>query len=153
VVFVASTAHAFFSRRHPTAEWVLDLHPSPAEYDPSLAYGKSKLANVLAAVELQRRYQKFGIRVVALHPGEVNTELFRHFSPALRRRTRWIFRFFLQKVSQGAQTSLYCALTPDLVPGGFYMSCRRMTPSAAAQDTRLARDVMALTDQIFESYT
>lgn len=52
-------------------------------YDPFLAYGRSKTANVLFAVELDRRLRGRGIRVTALHPGGIATELLRHSSPEM----------------------------------------------------------------------
>lgn len=53
------------------------------EYDPFIAYGRSKTANVLFAVELDRRLRDRAIRVTALHPGGIRTELLRHTSPEL----------------------------------------------------------------------
>ena len=49
-------------------------------YTPWGAYGQSKLANLLFAYELDRRCRAKGLSVVAnaLHPGVVNTELFRY---------------------------------------------------------------------------
>ncbi|MDE8650724.1 SDR family NAD(P)-dependent oxidoreductase [Novosphingobium album (ex Liu et al. 2023)] len=47
-------------------------------YDPFLAYGRSKTANILFAVEFDRRHKERGIRATALHPGGIQTELGRH---------------------------------------------------------------------------
>lgn len=49
-------------------------------YDKWKAYGQSKTANVLFAVELDRRGQKDGVRALALHPGVIQTELSRHMN-------------------------------------------------------------------------
>jgi NAD(P)-dependent dehydrogenase (short-subunit alcohol dehydrogenase family) len=48
------------------------------EYDPFTAYGRSKTANVLFAVELDRRLKSRNIRATALHPGGIRTELLRY---------------------------------------------------------------------------
>src|SRR5271168_2019169 len=47
-------------------------------YDPWVAYGRSKTANVLFAVAFDRRHRGKGIRAAAVHPGGVRTELDRH---------------------------------------------------------------------------
>jgi NAD(P)-dependent dehydrogenase (short-subunit alcohol dehydrogenase family) len=57
-----------------------------SEYDPFVAYGRSKTANVLFAVELDRRLRGRGIRATAIHPGGIMTELMRHTSPELLQR-------------------------------------------------------------------
>lgn len=54
-----------------------------AAYDPFEAYGRSKTANVLFALELDRRLHDRKIRVTALHPGGIVTELMRHTTPEL----------------------------------------------------------------------
>ncbi len=49
-------------------------------YEPFVAYGRSKTANVLFAVEFDRRHKDRGVRATAVHPGGINTELGRHMS-------------------------------------------------------------------------
>ena len=50
-------------------------------YDPMLAYGRSKTANILFAVEFDRRHKARGVRAAAVHPGVIRTELGRHMKP------------------------------------------------------------------------
>jgi NAD(P)-dependent dehydrogenase (short-subunit alcohol dehydrogenase family) len=50
-------------------------------YDPMIAYGRSKTANILFAVEFDRRHRARGVRATALHPGGIKTELGRHMAP------------------------------------------------------------------------
>lgn len=52
-------------------------------YDPLVAYGRSKTANILFAVEFDRRHRDRGVRATAVHPGGIQTELGRHIDPAL----------------------------------------------------------------------
>jgi NAD(P)-dependent dehydrogenase (short-subunit alcohol dehydrogenase family) len=47
-------------------------------YDPMVAYGRSKTANILFAVEFDRRHKARGVRATAVHPGGIQTELGRH---------------------------------------------------------------------------
>src|SRR6202012_4220102 len=49
-----------------------------ATYEPFVAYGRSKTANILFAVEFDRRHKANGIRATAVHPGGIATELGRY---------------------------------------------------------------------------
>jgi NAD(P)-dependent dehydrogenase (short-subunit alcohol dehydrogenase family) len=51
------------------------------EYTPFGAYGRSKTANVLFAVEFDRRHKGRGVRAAAVHPGGIQTELGRYMTP------------------------------------------------------------------------
>lgn len=72
VVILASSGH----RMAPFSLDDLDFRKTP--YDPWLAYARSKTANVLFAVELDRRSKSRGVRATAVHPGGIQTELGRH---------------------------------------------------------------------------
>src|ERR1700735_727246 len=50
-------------------------------YEPFVAYGRSKTANALFAVEFDRRHKAGGVRATAVHPGGIRTELSRHLTP------------------------------------------------------------------------
>jgi NAD(P)-dependent dehydrogenase (short-subunit alcohol dehydrogenase family) len=51
-------------------------------YEPFVAYGRSKTANILFAVEFDRRHRRNDIRAAAVHPGVIHTELARHLDPS-----------------------------------------------------------------------
>src|ERR1700723_1622127 len=51
-------------------------------YDPFVAYGRSKTANILFAVGFDQRHRGRGVRAVAVHPGGIHTELGRHMDAA-----------------------------------------------------------------------
>ena len=50
-------------------------------YDPFVAYGRSKTANILFAVAFDQRHRERGVRAAAVHPGGIQTELGRHMEP------------------------------------------------------------------------
>jgi NAD(P)-dependent dehydrogenase (short-subunit alcohol dehydrogenase family) len=89
-------------------------------YDPGIAYGRSKTANILFAVEFDRRHRAHGVRATALHPGVIKTELDRHMKPdevdkvvkqinaQLTAKGQPPFRF--KTVPQGAATSVWAAI-------------------------------------------
>jgi NAD(P)-dependent dehydrogenase (short-subunit alcohol dehydrogenase family) len=93
-------------------------------YEKLIAYGQSKTANVLFAVEVDRRYQRDGIRGFALHPGAIlETDLGRHLDPAeavaLVERARRVGS--LKTIEEGAATTIFCATSPLLDGrGGVY---------------------------------
>jgi NAD(P)-dependent dehydrogenase (short-subunit alcohol dehydrogenase family) len=51
-------------------------------YEPFVAYGRSKTANILFAVAFDRRHRGRGVRAAAVHPGVIHTELARHMDPS-----------------------------------------------------------------------
>ncbi len=93
------------------------------DYDPWIAYGRAKTANILFAVEFDRRHKDRGIRGVALHPGGIHTELGRHLSPgdleALVERINAAAKetgaetFEFKSIPQGAATSVWAAVVAD----------------------------------------
>jgi NAD(P)-dependent dehydrogenase (short-subunit alcohol dehydrogenase family) len=93
-------------------------------YDKMIAYGQSKTANVLFAIEVDARYQRDGIRAFALHPGAIlDTDLARNYDPEEMKlvieRARRISSF--KTIEQGAATTLWCATSPQLAGlGGVY---------------------------------
>ena len=76
------------------------LCPNRESYSAQGCYGQSKLANVLFTYELQRQLTESRSYVTAnaVHPGIVNTDLFRH-GPWLLRVPQSILSYFLFKVS------------------------------------------------------
>ena len=99
-----------------------DLHFDFRPYDPWLAYGQSKTANVLFAVEATRRWRIDGITANALMPGAVYTNLQRHTGGKGSGRTpaEWF-----KSVEQGAATSVLLAVSPMLkgVGGRYFVDC------------------------------
>lgn len=93
-------------------------------YDKMIAYGQSKTANVLFAVEADRRYRSDDIRAFALHPGAIlETDLVRHYDPtalaAVVERARAVGSF--KTIEQGAATTIFAATSPLLAGrGGVY---------------------------------
>lgn len=125
VVSVSSLGH----RRSPLR--FDDPHFNHGAYDPWLAYGQSKTANVLLAVELDAREKGNGIRAFSLHPGSiVETNLGKHVSreqltaagvlDAEGRPVRDPSRQ-MKTIGQGAATQVWCAVSPRLDGlGGLY---------------------------------
>src|SRR5258708_168822 len=60
---------------------LIDPNFERTPYEPFVAYGRSKTANVLFAVAFDERYRDRGVRAVAVHPGGIKTQLARHLHP------------------------------------------------------------------------
>lgn len=68
-------------------------------YDPRIGYGRSKTANILFAVEFDRRHKFRGVRATALHPGGIKTELSRHMDPVALQK--WMDNVNAERAAQG----------------------------------------------------
>jgi NAD(P)-dependent dehydrogenase (short-subunit alcohol dehydrogenase family) len=84
------------------------------EYHPFVAYGRSKTANILFSVGLDRRLKGKGVRVTAVHPGVIQTELGRHLTPELIAQIMPAggsqAAFVFKTIPQGAATSVWSAV-------------------------------------------
>lgn len=120
VVSVSSRAHL----RTP-----VDLDDPQFEdrpYDRDLAYGQSKTANVLFAVEASSRWERDGIAVNAVHPGTIlATNLARHMDPREIAELVTCGWYAFKTIEQGAATTVLAAASPllDGVTGRYFQDC------------------------------
>jgi retinol dehydrogenase 12 len=93
-------------------------------------YSVSKLCNVLHSQELSRRLDGTGVRTYSLHPGVVASQI---WSPVPWGARQIVTRRMLTP-EQGAQTSLYCATSPEVAEdsGKFYDDCHLREPNKVA---------------------
>jgi len=125
VVALASMGHRFAD---------VDLDDPNFErtpYDPWIAYGRSKTADILFAVAFDRRHRGRGVRATAVHPGGIQTELGRHLSgddlkALLERLSADLIAkgkppFQFKTIPQGAATSVWAGVVaPAEAVGGRY---------------------------------
>jgi NAD(P)-dependent dehydrogenase (short-subunit alcohol dehydrogenase family) len=105
-----------------------DIDYAFRDYDPFGAYGQSKTANVLFAVEATRRWAPEGIFVNALMPGGIATPLQRHLPAHYAEQALEAFRAAgtdFKSVEQGAATSVLLAASPllDGIGGRYFEDC------------------------------
>ncbi|XP_013863887.1 uncharacterized protein si:dkey-73n8.3, partial [Austrofundulus limnaeus] len=117
VVVVSSVAHTWTGLR-------LDDINSEQSYDAMKAYGQSKLANVLFARSLATRLEGTEVSVFSLHPGVVQSDLWRHQHQCIQAAVK-IFRIFTKTTVEGAQTTIFCAVEPGLesLSGEYFSDC------------------------------
>jgi NAD(P)-dependent dehydrogenase (short-subunit alcohol dehydrogenase family) len=100
-------------------------------YEPFIAYGRSKTANILFAVAFDKRHRERGVRAAAVHPGVIHTELARHVDASaiekiIEQRNRQLAAegkapFQWKTIPQGAATSLWAGVVaPAREIGGKY---------------------------------
>ena len=100
-------------------------------YEPFVAYGRSKTANILFAVAFDKRHRHRGVRAAAVHPGGIRTELGRYAEPGriekvieqlnqqLAAQGKGPFQW--KSIPQGAATSVWAAVVaPANEIGGQY---------------------------------
>jgi NAD(P)-dependent dehydrogenase (short-subunit alcohol dehydrogenase family) len=98
------------------------------------AYGRSKTANILFAVEFDRRHRDRGIRATAVHPGAIQTELGRYLTPEVTQQLiaassanqpAGAPAFTWKTIPQGAATSVWAAVVaaPDAIGGRYCEDC------------------------------
>lgn len=127
VVMLSSAGHRFSD---------IDLEDpnfDRGDYDPFVAYGRSKTANALFAVEFDRRHRDRGVRAAAVHPGGIRTELGRYMTPEVQQR---LFKqietglpagrsYSWKTIPQGAATGIWAGVVAaaDEVGGRYCEDC------------------------------
>src|SRR6267142_1053803 len=104
-------------------------------YDPFVAYGRSKTANILFAVAFDKRHRDRGVRAAAVHPGGIHTDLGRYIDPSriqqildelnqqLAAQGKGPFQW--KTIPQGAATSVWAAVVApaDEIGGRYCENC------------------------------
>ncbi|KAM0856624.1 hypothetical protein ACQ4PT_049019 [Festuca glaucescens] len=122
-----------------------------AEYGTIGAYGQSKLANILHANELARRFKEEGVNITAnsLHPGSIITNLLRYHS-IIDVLSRTLGKLVLKNANQGAATTCYVALHPGAkgVSGKYFCDSNVYEASEKAKDVELAKKLWDLSVEL-----
>lgn len=139
VVIVSSALHKFGT---------IDRINEEGKYGYLQTYCNSKLCNVLFSNELARRLEGTGVTVNSLHPGHVNTTLFR---TTVIEKLRCLILYTLFKTpEEGAQTAIYLAASDECssVTGGYFVDCAEATMAMKAEDPVLASELWSLSEKL-----
>jgi NAD(P)-dependent dehydrogenase (short-subunit alcohol dehydrogenase family) len=117
-----------------------DLGSARGRYRPFVAYGRSKLMNILFTRELARRLEGTGVTVNAMHPGFVRSGFGQNNEGFLQKFIK-LGQAFARTPERGARTLVYLATSPAVegVSGKYFHDERESRTSAAAQDMEVAR--------------
>jgi NAD(P)-dependent dehydrogenase (short-subunit alcohol dehydrogenase family) len=146
VVMLSSEGH----RQAPASGIDFDNLSGDKGYQPLTAYGQSKMANLLFAKELQRRFAGTKKTAYAVHPGVVDTNLARNLGPVLSRVLAAIGPLFLKSVGEGAATEVFAAVHAKAVPlaGNYLADSNVYKPRADAEDVALVSRLWAESERI-----
>ncbi|TFF95380.1 MAG: SDR family oxidoreductase [Promethearchaeota archaeon] len=149
IINVSSVAHKFGN---------LDFDDLQLEenFNGLLAYGNSKLANIMFTYALARHLEGTGVTVNALHPGTVKTNF------GKRNESRWsrlFFKFlhlFFSDVKKGAKTSVYLASSPEIeeISGKYFVKSKLKKSSRASYDEEVQEKLWTISEKLTHtSYT
>src|SRR5262249_26965434 len=139
VINLSSSGHRFSN---------VDLNDPNFErtpYDPFVAYGRSKTANILFSVAFDRRHRDHGVRSAAVHPGGIRTELGRHLDQNQLQKivdqmneqlaAEGQAPFQWKTIPQGAATSVWASVVApaDEIGGRYCENCHvgKIVPDTA----------------------
>ena len=117
VVSLSSAGHRFADVD------LVDVNFESTAYEPMIAYGRSKTANILFAVAFDQRHHGRGVRATAVHPGSIQTELIRYMEPARlealraqinqQRASQGLAPFQYKTIGQGAATTVWAGVVAE----------------------------------------
>ncbi len=146
VVLVSSAAH----KGAPAAGIDFENLSGERGYAPWTAYGQSKLANLLMARELARRWAGTARVANAVHPGVIQTNLLRHMATPLQ----WVWGLaaplVLKDIPEGAATQTWALVNTaaGTLTGEYLADCNVAASSALGRDTALAAKLWTETERI-----
>ena len=139
VVILSSAAHYYAAQ----SGLELDNISGEKDYDDWRMYGRSKLANILFANALQRRFEGSNRTANSVHPGVIRTNLARHVVNAEEMFENIEKRVTIKNVAQGAATQCLVATRPELsgVGGKYFSDCQISKTAPVARNDRLAEEL------------
>ncbi len=126
------------------------------DYSDSLAYGQSKLANVLFSLRLGELLRGTRITSNSLHPGVINTDIDRNLNPVTRFGFGLLTKLAGKTIEEGAATSCYVA-TSDLlgaVSGKYFEDCNAVNINGVGHmhDMPMAEELMQVSQELTADY-
>ncbi len=131
-----------------------DLSGQSWDYDPTVAYGHSKLANGLFSLELARRLEGTNATSNAIHPGVIMTNLGRHMPDYVLFFAKLVGWAFMKSVGAGAATSSYVATHPDMagISGRYFEHCNPVVPEGNMTNTEMAARLWTVSEELTQDY-
>ena len=150
IVMLSSAAHM----QAPKEGIQFDNLSGENGYTAWRAYGQSKLANALFALDLSERLKDTTVTANSLHPGVIATNLGRNMSGLFSLTIGLLLAPTMRSIPQGAATQCYVATSPDLagVSGYYFADSNVKTPSKHARNKDMARKLTEVSEQIVSRY-
>jgi WW domain-containing oxidoreductase len=146
VVMLSSDAHT----QAPKGGIEFDNLDGSKSYSDFRAYGQSKIANILFAKELARRFAGTKKTANSVHPGVIATNLARHVNPVIAFVLAVAEPLAMKSVPQGAATEVYVATSPALadVSGEYFANSNVAKSRSDASDAALAKKLWEVSEKI-----
>ncbi|KAA8540788.1 hypothetical protein F0562_024293 [Nyssa sinensis] len=148
IINVSSVVHSWVKRDAFCFSQMLN----PKNYNGTRAYAQSKLANVLHVKELARQLKARNAKVTinAVHPGIVKTGIIRDHKGFITDSVFFIASKLLKSTSQGASTTCYVALSPEIegLSGKYFADCNESCCSGLANDESEAQKLWRQTQAL-----
>jgi WW domain-containing oxidoreductase len=150
VVMLSSAAH----NAAPSVGIEFDNLDGSKSYSAWTAYGQSKLANLLFARELAKKFQGTKRTAYSVHPGVIATNLSRHMNPILRAIFGLSESIFLKSVEEGAATQCYVATNSEVMAnsGKYFADCNLATTTKIAQNDELSQKLWKVSEEIVAKF-
>ncbi|XP_022704927.1 WW domain-containing oxidoreductase-like [Varroa jacobsoni] len=152
VVVLSSESHRLSFLTMPAHLTVDRLSPPESKsFWTVAAYNDSKLLNVWFAREIDRRLGLRGVKAFAVHPGNmVNTSISRYWW--VWRLLFWLVSPFTKTLGQGAATTVYAAIAPELdgLGGLYFNNCAPCKPTKPALDDKMAEKLWTLSEKLLK---
>ena len=151
VVMLSSSAH----RSAPPEGIAFNDLGGEKRYAPWQAYGQSKLANLLFAVELNRRFAGTGKTAYAVHPGVIRTGLARHMGFGMRASIAVFAPLLFKTAAQGAATPVFASVHPAArsLAGQYLADCNLAEARKEVYSSELAARLWAVSEELVERLT
>ncbi|XP_076250191.1 retinol dehydrogenase 14 isoform X1 [Rhynchophorus ferrugineus] len=141
IIVVASELYRLASLNlnnlNPTTSWV-----------PPYMYYVSKYANICFTNELAQKLEGSGVTANCLHPGMIDSGIWRNVPVPLNWPLKLIIKCFFKTPAQGCQTSVFLACSEEVqnVNGRYFMDCKETTLSRGAMDMSKAKKLWELSE-------
>lgn len=125
---------------------------NPLDTFPAYLYYVSKYANILFSLELARRLQGTGVTVNCLHPGLVDSGIWRNVPFPLNIPLWLIVKFCFKTPVEGCQTTVHCAVSQQLhvTTGKYFSECQDTELSSGVKDKALARKYWEICEKLVQ---
>ncbi|KAG6455716.1 retinol dehydrogenase 14 [Manduca sexta] len=142
VVIVASSLYRIYSFKLN--------NPNPVNTMPGFLYYASKEANILFTRELARRLEGTGVTANCLHPGLIDTGIWRSVPAPLSWGLAGIIKSFFKTPKQGCQTTVMLAVDEKLekVSGKYFSDCSESSISRSVSDMSRARQLWEISEKM-----
>lgn len=126
-----------------------NLNPSSSWFPPYIYY-PSKYANIYFTLELARRLEGSRVTVNCLHPGMIDSGIWRNVPVPLNWPLKLIVKLFFKTPLQGCQTSVYLACSDEVsnVTGRYFMDCKERSLTRGATDMSKAKKMWEISEEL-----